>query len=66
MTPQNESKGLGRVWVVCRARTQTVGCGLDTQGVRGDALGPRYAAAALDWLHTPPPDHYSHTERHRR
>ena len=58
-TPQNESKGLGSVWVACRARTQTVGCGLDMQGVRGNALGPRYAAAtaALCWLHTPPPDH---------
>ena len=28
-------------------------------------LGPRYAAAIF-WLHTPPPDHYSPTERHRR
>ena len=36
---------------------------MDTQGVRGDALGPRYAAAALDWLHTPPRDHYAYLQQ---
>ena len=35
------------LWVACRARTQRSGAVLEVQGVRSDALGPRYAAVAL-------------------
>ena len=44
----------GSVRVACRARTRVFGAGFDGLEVRGDALGPMYAAAALCCLLTPP------------
>ena len=53
-------------WVVCRARITTLGNGYEKQGVRGDALGPRYAAAAPYRLLTPRPTNYSRSQPERR
>ena len=54
---QDDAGSQGAVWVACEARTQTLGDGLERQGVRGDELCPRYTAATLYRLCTPPPDH---------
>lgn len=46
-TTHNDTGPTYSVWVVCRARTQSLGAGLETHGVHHSARGHRYAASCL-------------------